>query len=240
MEPGGTSYSVFGSFPVAIAGKTGTAERGEGSQTSPGMRRSPRMATRGSSSPQPSSGAGSASSRRRRSSPRSSSATSTPTGEDGVPLDRSYAGVEDGGRSETTDDRAAGPAPCRAAPPPYVDGILLGTSIGLAALSVFVLATATSEEIAGRAGLLRHPPGPVRGRRCGADGRPRAARLHEAVGLAAEHLRDAGRRDRARLARGPPSRLAALDRASPCSASSHPSSPRCSSVRRSPRSPSIG
>jgi penicillin-binding protein 2 len=31
MEPGGTSYSVFGSFPVAIAGKTGTAERGEGS-----------------------------------------------------------------------------------------------------------------------------------------------------------------------------------------------------------------
>lgn len=30
MEPGGTSYSVFGGFPFQIAGKTGTAERGEG------------------------------------------------------------------------------------------------------------------------------------------------------------------------------------------------------------------
>lgn len=30
MEPGGTSYSVFGGFPVPVAGKTGTAERGEG------------------------------------------------------------------------------------------------------------------------------------------------------------------------------------------------------------------
>jgi penicillin-binding protein 2 len=30
MEPGGTSYSVFGGFPFAVAGKTGTAERGEG------------------------------------------------------------------------------------------------------------------------------------------------------------------------------------------------------------------
>jgi penicillin-binding protein 2 len=28
MEPGGTSYPVFGGFPVDIAGKTGTAERG--------------------------------------------------------------------------------------------------------------------------------------------------------------------------------------------------------------------
>jgi penicillin-binding protein 2 len=28
MEEGGTSYEVFGNFPVAIAGKTGTAERG--------------------------------------------------------------------------------------------------------------------------------------------------------------------------------------------------------------------
>jgi rod shape determining protein RodA len=37
---------------------------------------------------------------------------------------------------------------------PYVDGILLGTAIGLAALSVFVLATATSEEIAGRPGYF--------------------------------------------------------------------------------------
>ena len=26
MEPGGTSYAVFGGFPVEIAGKTGTAE----------------------------------------------------------------------------------------------------------------------------------------------------------------------------------------------------------------------
>jgi penicillin-binding protein 2 len=32
MEPGGTSYSVFGGFPFAIAGKTGTAERGEGTE----------------------------------------------------------------------------------------------------------------------------------------------------------------------------------------------------------------
>jgi penicillin-binding protein 2 len=32
MEPGGTSYSVFGGFPVEIAGKTGTAERGEGNE----------------------------------------------------------------------------------------------------------------------------------------------------------------------------------------------------------------
>lgn len=32
MEPGGTSYSVFGGFPFAIAGKTGTAERGEGAE----------------------------------------------------------------------------------------------------------------------------------------------------------------------------------------------------------------
>jgi penicillin-binding protein 2 len=30
MEPGGTSFSVFGGFPFAVAGKTGTAERGEG------------------------------------------------------------------------------------------------------------------------------------------------------------------------------------------------------------------
>ena len=30
MEPGGTSYAVFGGFPFAIAGKTGTAERGAG------------------------------------------------------------------------------------------------------------------------------------------------------------------------------------------------------------------
>jgi rod shape determining protein RodA len=37
---------------------------------------------------------------------------------------------------------------------PYVDGILLGTAIGLAALSVFVLATATSEEIAGQPGYF--------------------------------------------------------------------------------------
>jgi rod shape determining protein RodA len=37
---------------------------------------------------------------------------------------------------------------------PYVDGILLGTSIGLAALSVFVLATATSDEIAGQPGYF--------------------------------------------------------------------------------------
>jgi penicillin-binding protein 2 len=29
QEPGGTSYGVFGGFPVDIAGKTGTAERGE-------------------------------------------------------------------------------------------------------------------------------------------------------------------------------------------------------------------
>ena len=29
QEPGGTSYGVFGGFPVEIAGKTGTAERGE-------------------------------------------------------------------------------------------------------------------------------------------------------------------------------------------------------------------
>jgi penicillin-binding protein 2 len=28
MEPGGTSYPVFGGFPIEIAGKTGTAERG--------------------------------------------------------------------------------------------------------------------------------------------------------------------------------------------------------------------
>ena len=30
MEPGGTSYPVFGNFPVPVAGKTGTAERGIG------------------------------------------------------------------------------------------------------------------------------------------------------------------------------------------------------------------
>jgi penicillin-binding protein 2 len=29
MEPGGTSYPVFGGFPVEIAGKTGTAEKGD-------------------------------------------------------------------------------------------------------------------------------------------------------------------------------------------------------------------
>ncbi len=32
MEPGGTSYSVMGGFPFAVAGKTGTAERGEGTE----------------------------------------------------------------------------------------------------------------------------------------------------------------------------------------------------------------
>ena len=36
MEPGGTSYSVMGGFPFAVAGKTGTAERGRASRTSPG------------------------------------------------------------------------------------------------------------------------------------------------------------------------------------------------------------
>jgi penicillin-binding protein 2 len=30
MEPGGTSYAVFGGFPFDVAGKTGTAERGTG------------------------------------------------------------------------------------------------------------------------------------------------------------------------------------------------------------------
>lgn len=29
QEPGGTSYPVFGNFPIGVAGKTGTAERGE-------------------------------------------------------------------------------------------------------------------------------------------------------------------------------------------------------------------
>jgi penicillin-binding protein 2 len=32
MEPGGTSYPVMGGFPFAVAGKTGTAERGEGQE----------------------------------------------------------------------------------------------------------------------------------------------------------------------------------------------------------------
>jgi penicillin-binding protein 2 len=32
MEPGGTSYSVMGGFPFPVAGKTGTAERGEGAE----------------------------------------------------------------------------------------------------------------------------------------------------------------------------------------------------------------
>jgi penicillin-binding protein 2 len=32
MEPGGTSYPVFGGFPFPVAGKTGTAERGAGAE----------------------------------------------------------------------------------------------------------------------------------------------------------------------------------------------------------------
>ena len=36
MEPGGTSYPVMGGFPFAVAGKTGTAERGRPARTSPG------------------------------------------------------------------------------------------------------------------------------------------------------------------------------------------------------------
>ncbi|HKH22704.1 MAG TPA: penicillin-binding protein 2 [Solirubrobacterales bacterium] len=32
MEPGGTSFPVMGGFPFAVAGKTGTAERGEGQE----------------------------------------------------------------------------------------------------------------------------------------------------------------------------------------------------------------
>src|SRR5215216_6308630 len=32
MEPGGTSYPVMGGFPFPVAGKTGTAERGEGEE----------------------------------------------------------------------------------------------------------------------------------------------------------------------------------------------------------------
>jgi penicillin-binding protein 2 len=32
MEPGGTSYPVMGGFPFAVAGKTGTAERGVGTE----------------------------------------------------------------------------------------------------------------------------------------------------------------------------------------------------------------
>jgi penicillin-binding protein 2 len=30
MSPSGTSYGVFGNFPIPIAGKTGTAEKGAG------------------------------------------------------------------------------------------------------------------------------------------------------------------------------------------------------------------
>ena len=122
----------------------------------------------------------------------------------------------------------------------YVDGILLGTSIGLAALSVFVLATATSEEIAGQPGYFAIRQG-----------------LYAVVGVAlmvALAQLDYTRLSDLRLSiyvtlvaaialvllGGRRPRLAALDRASPCSASSHPSSPRCSSVCRSPRSPSIG
>jgi len=32
MEPGGTSYPVMGGFPFPVAGKTGTAERGAGTE----------------------------------------------------------------------------------------------------------------------------------------------------------------------------------------------------------------
>jgi penicillin-binding protein 2 len=32
MEPGGTSYPVMGGMPFAVAGKTGTAERGTGQE----------------------------------------------------------------------------------------------------------------------------------------------------------------------------------------------------------------
>jgi penicillin-binding protein 2 len=34
MEPGGTSYPVFGGFPIDVAGKTGTAETTSGSDQS--------------------------------------------------------------------------------------------------------------------------------------------------------------------------------------------------------------
>ena len=33
MEPGGTSYPVFGGYPTDIAGKTGTAETAQGDQS---------------------------------------------------------------------------------------------------------------------------------------------------------------------------------------------------------------
>jgi penicillin-binding protein 2 len=33
QEPGGTSYAVFGNFPIDVAGKTGTAETAQGDQS---------------------------------------------------------------------------------------------------------------------------------------------------------------------------------------------------------------
>ena len=45
MEPGGTSYPVFGGYPVDIAGKTGTAETGRARPTSPGTSRWRRTTT---------------------------------------------------------------------------------------------------------------------------------------------------------------------------------------------------
>ena len=118
--------------------------------------------------------------------------------------------------------------------------ILLGTSIGLAALSVFVLATATSEEIAGQPGYFAIRQG-----------------LYAVVGVAlmvALAQLDYTRLSDLRLSiyvtlvaaialvllGGPPSAARSAGSSFPRSASSHPSSPRCSSVCRSPRSPSIG
>ena len=42
QTPGGTSYAVFGGFPVPVAGKTGTAQRPAQSPTSPGTSSWPR------------------------------------------------------------------------------------------------------------------------------------------------------------------------------------------------------
>ena len=150
MEPGGTSYSVFGSFPVAIAGEDRNGGAGEGSAdqswyAAVAPHGDPRIVV-AATVERGGFGVESAAPIVAQILERYFDAD---RGKTAYPLDRATRGgvMEAGAKPLTIAPR--GPRLAERLRLSYVDGILLGTSIGPAALSVFVLATATSEEIAG-------------------------------------------------------------------------------------------
>ena len=182
-DPGGTQPGGDGARRDLLLGLRRSRSRspgrpeprsgGRAPQTGPGIPRSPRTASRDRGGRNRRAGRASASSRRRRSSPRSSSGTSTPTGgQTAYRRDRGYEGWSDGGRSETTDDRAAGPAPCRAAPPLLLDRDPARHLNRAAALQRLRARDGDQRGDRRQPGYFAIRPGPLRGRRGGADGRP--------------------------------------------------------------------